>query len=280
MGADLHVPARRVASRLRAEVSARNRMRAQTDSLSHEQTYSSQPAVVYAEENGGHGNFFPPSWRRIQANAAWAARLDKTYTASARVPRSRDRWRGELECATSSDALLMNIFCHPATMKSATLCALLGVSASDKPEFGWRARVALTNGHDDRTEIDMRLGDLLVEAKLCEGDFQSAPMSMMWRYDAFADIFDIERLHPRRGKLRSYQLLRGVMAAVEHDARFCLMCDARRSDLKDDWAEMVAAVRYSTVRCRLQIVTWQEIAQHLPRPLAAFLDEKYGIVSA
>lgn len=280
MGADLHVPARRVASRLRAEVSARNRVRAQGGALPHEQTYGSQPAVVYAEENGEHGNFFPASWRRIQANASWAARLEKTYSASARVPRSEDRWRGELECATSSDALLMNIFCHPATLKSTALCALLGLSANDKPEFGWRARVALADGHDDRTEIDMRLGDLLVEAKLCEGDFQSAPMAMMQRYDAFADVFDIERLHPRRGKLRSYQLLRGVMAAMEHDARFCLMCDARRTDLKDDWAEVVAAVRYSTVRCRLQIVTWQEIARYVTKPLAVFLDEKYGIVSA
>lgn len=269
---------RHSASSLRREISARGMMLAQREQLLHEQTYGSSPAVVFTEDDSGlHGNFFPASWRRIIENPAWAIRLDKTYTASARVPRSTDRWRGELECATSSDALLMNIFCHPQTMKSVALRAALGIGADAVPEFGWRARVELETGHDDRTEVDMRLGDLLVEAKLCEGDFQSAQISMMQRYGSFESTFDIERMKPRRGKLRSYQLLRGVMAAVEHDARFCLMCDARRTDLIDDWSEVVGAVRYSAVRCRLQLITWQEIARHLPSPLTVFLADKYGI---
>jgi hypothetical protein len=43
------------------------------------------------------------------------------------------------------------------------------------PEFGFRARVPLANGKFDRTEVDMRLGDLLIEAKLTESNFQRAP---------------------------------------------------------------------------------------------------------
>lgn len=273
----LYIVPRLTASGLRAEISARGRMLAERDKLAHEQTFGTAPAVVFAEEGGMHGNFFPASWKKIVANKGWASRLGKAYTASARVPRSSDRWRGELECATSSDALLMNIFCHPSTLKSAPLRSALGVSANALPTFGWRARVELDTGYDDRTEIDMRLGDLLVEAKMCEGDFQSADICMMRRYSLFESTFDIERLRPRRGKLRSYQLLRGVMAAVEHDARFCLMCDSRRTDLLDLWADMTAAVRYSSVRCRLQLITWQEIARFVPRPLQVFLEDKYGI---
>lgn len=279
MDLNLHAPARRTANRLRAELSTRNRLRAEQSSLTHEATYSAQPSVIYTKNQEGHGNFFPSAWQAIQSNSAWAARLDKTYTASARVPRSRDRWRGELECATSSDALLMNIFCAPSTLRSTSLCAVLNINHDDKPVFGWRANVPLEHNYADRTEIDMRIGDLLVEAKLCEGDFQSAPLSMMRRYPAFADVFDIERLHPRRNKLRSYQLLRGVMAAVEHDARFALMCDARRPDLIEDFTQVLSAVRYSAIRCRLQLITWQEIAYHLTRPLQQFLAEKYGIIT-
>lgn len=174
----------------------------------------------------------------------------------------------------------MNIFCAPSTLNSKPLCATLNINSDDTPIFGWRANLPLVNNHADRTEIDMRVGDLLVEAKLCEGDFQSASLAMMRRYPGFNEVFDIERLHPRRNKLRSYQLLRGVMAAVAHDARFALMCDARRPDLIEDFTQVLSAVRYSAVRCRLQLITWQEIARHLPQSLTQFLAEKYGILPA
>ena len=45
--------------------------------------------------------------------------------------------------------------------------------ASDVPEFGFKPRVPLTSGFVERTEIDMKLGSVLFEAKLTEADFQS-----------------------------------------------------------------------------------------------------------
>jgi len=43
---------------------------------------------------------------------------------------------------------------------------------TDMPEFGYKARVPLLGGRTDRTEVDMKLGRLLVEAKLTESDFR------------------------------------------------------------------------------------------------------------
>lgn len=265
------------ARNLALEINARNQLRSR--SYDHEQTSSATPSILYREAQDSHGNFYPCAWRAIQRNPAWRARLDKTYTASSHIPRGNERWRGELECATSSDALLMNIFCSPSTLRSTSLRSLLNLDTTVKPHFGWRPRTALHGDLDDRTEIDMRLGNLFVEAKLCESDFQAGRPDLMARYPLFAETFDLAVLPRKQNSFRSYQLLRGVLAAVEHDARFCLMCDARRPDLIALWFQVLSAVRLSSVRSRLQFVTWQEIGVTLPRPLQTFLAEKYGINS-
>jgi hypothetical protein len=81
----------------------------------------------------------------------------------------------ELDSCTSSDALLMNIFCHPSVSRDDRVRALLGAEPGLSPCFGYKARVPLANGRFDRTEVNLRVGDLLIEAKLTESDFQSAP---------------------------------------------------------------------------------------------------------
>jgi hypothetical protein len=40
----------------------------------------------------------------------------------------------------------------------------------------------------------------------------------------------------------------------------------------------MSAVVSAELRCRLSVVTWQEIAAALPRKVRTFLGEKYGIV--
>jgi len=76
----------------------------------------------------------------------------------------------ELDSVNSSDALLMNIFCHPGVVADGALspavARLLGVEEASQPCFGINPRVPLRSGRLDRTEIDMHLGDLFVEAKL------------------------------------------------------------------------------------------------------------------
>jgi hypothetical protein len=263
------------AAQLRREISARNLAR--SSELERETSFSATPSVIYREDEAGHGNFLPASWKRIAANPLWRKRLTKVYTASRYVPRSWDRRRGELECANSSDALLMNIFCYPGILARPQLCALLGISPGSRPEFGFRPAIPRMGGHVDRTEIDMRVGELLIEAKLTEGDFQRAPKRMLARYCQADEVFDSEQLPIVRDVLQSWQLVRGVLAAHACSAFFLVFCDRRRPDLTDRWFEVMRAVKDSALRTRLGILTWQEISATLPDRVRNFLDEKYGI---
>lgn len=262
----------RTATSLRREISARNLAHA------HETTYSSIPSVLFHEdENGQHGNFHPVSYKRILANPEWAERLAKTYTASSRIAHGNERSRGELDCAVSSDTLLMNIFCHPQTLRSKGLQTLLNIESNATPAFGFRVRTPLRDGHDDRTEMDMRIDDLLVEAKLSESDFQTARPDLLQRYEAFEEIFEMNRLPRSRGLFRGYQLLRGVFAAHHSDSRFAVLMDERRPDLQRQYFAVLSAIRYSHLRSRILMFTWQEIAATLPASLQQFLATKYGI---
>ena len=98
------------AGQLRRELSFLNRQRARIHP--HEHSFSSVPSFVFQESETGHGNFHPESYRAIQAHPEWSRRLAKAYTAGKWIPRRHDRTRCELDCANSSDALLMNIFCQ------------------------------------------------------------------------------------------------------------------------------------------------------------------------
>jgi hypothetical protein len=132
----------------------------------------------------------------------------------------------ELDCANSSDALLMNICCYRRTVASHALSSTLRVAPGLVPEFGFRPRIPLRNGKTDCTEIDMKLGDLMVEAKLTETNFQTAPARMIERYRDVEEVLDLTEL-PRSGDaFPCYQLIRGVLAASTTDGSFCLFCDA------------------------------------------------------
>lgn len=264
-------------SALRREISARNLLRA-ADGHEHEMTYGEVASVIYRGDEAAHGNFYAASYRAMLKRPEWARRLEKSYTASARVPRAQDRRRHELDCANSSDALLMNVFCCPQVLRREELCALLGVERGCVPEFGVRVGIALRGEHVDRTEIDMRLGDLLVEAKLTETDFQTAPMRLLERYVALEEVFDVDELRrTANGRVRGYQLIRGALAAHASGGSFAVLCDARRRDLVEQSFSVMAAVRSYTFRSRLKLVTWQEVARALPRGLREFLAVKYGV---
>jgi hypothetical protein len=263
---------------LRRELSSRNLLRAEQGHV-HEKTYSSSPSVLYCpDEQGGHGNFLRAAYRRIVADPEWSLRLEKVYTASKWVPRSQDRRRAELDCSASSDALLMNLFCYPGMTRRPALCALLGTEPGMRPEFGVRAKLPMARGEVDRTEIDMRLGDLLVEAKLTEGGFGSASRERLLRYLSVEEHFDLDALPNTNAGFAGGQLVRGALAAAHHGARFVVFCDARRADLREVWFRVLTAVRCSELRSRLGLVTWQELAGVSPKTVAGFLTTKYGIL--
>jgi hypothetical protein len=263
---------------LRRELSGRNLLLAQA--VPHESTFGSVPSVLYRDTDGHHGNFLAASYRRICAHQDWRRRLAKCYTASKRIARSGDRVRRELDCANSSDALLMNIFCYPGITSRASVCSLLGVDRGLRPSFGVKPGTPFVNGRADRTEVDMGLGHLLVEAKLTEGGFQSARRELVLRYCDLNEVFDVDELPTAADGFRYYQLIRGVLAAHYSGQSFLVLCDSRRSDLKEGWYAILRAVRSCELRSRLAILTWQELAATLPETMQKFLGEKYGIYPA
>ncbi|WP_158944522.1 hypothetical protein [Granulicella sp. S190] len=344
------------ASLLRCDLNARAQHLATTNGLLYEQTAGTEPSIIFGHEEqaeqGRHGNFHPASYAAICANPDWSRRLLKVHTAHRRV-RARADWHWkELDCANSSDALLMNIFCHPAVFSddhlNHTVANLLGVPSTAQPDFGIHPGVPLRNTRapnrkkashaihqreqvplfsnngvfeqppqpieplKDRTEIDLQLGNLFVEAKLTESNFQTASLRLIERYRDLEAVFDIERLPhkilthspthpptadysdledppsarptttstPSRTIIQGYQLIRNVLAAFAANASFCVLCDSRRHDLIEIWYSVLAAVHAPDFAWRLKLLTWQELATTLPQDLKTFLESKYGILPA
>jgi len=171
----------------------------------------------------------------------------------------------------------MNIFCYPGILRRPALCSLLGIEPGLQPAFGFRPRIPLKIGAQDRSEVDLKLGHLLIEAKLTEGDFQTARCDLIHRYRDFDAVFDVGRLPMRKEKYCSSQLIRGALAAHAHGASFAVVCDERRQDLIDDCFEVISAVLNAELRCRMSVVTWHELALAMPPKVRTFLVEKYGI---
>ncbi|MGA2355373.1 MAG: hypothetical protein ABSG02_12830 [Terriglobales bacterium] len=120
---------------------------------------------------------------------------------------------------------------------------------------------------------------ILIEAKLTESDFQSAPKSVLLAYRDFLEVFDAGQLPQTSEQYLSYQLLRNVLAAHARRCSFCVLVDNRRPDLIDAWYAVMRCVKPVAFRTELKISTWQELAQAAARPLRAFLAAKYGIDS-
>jgi hypothetical protein len=299
------------ASQLRRDLSARAAHLARAQRLLHDVSTGASPSVLFGrDEHGRHGNFHPAAYARICANPDWLRRLAKVHTASRRS-RARHDWQWmELDSASSSDALLMNIFCHPEVFDGAALAApvatLLNLDRAAQPCFGAHPGVPLRNGLLDRTEIDLTLADststLFLEAKLTESDFQTAALRLIERYRDLEAVFDLDRLlrkvlappplppnldpddptvnlplRPTHIRIAGYQLIRNVLAAHAAGASFCVVCDARRHDLIETWYAVLSAVHATAFTHRLKLLTWQELAAHLPPDLQYFLAIKYGI---
>jgi len=311
------------AAQLRQQITLRNRVFARR--CPHVESYGGEPVIVYEPDCGRHGNFFDPAYAAIMQNPDWLRRFDKIHAQAARaLPKPQldlnRRWR-ELDSSMSSDALLMNIFCTPGVAESVAVRNMLGVEGDALPIFGWKARVPLTSGRFDRTEVDLRFGALLVEAKLTEVGFQTRAAAIVEAYRDFDLVFDRGRL-PRVEILTSrwmrasefpendsqefesvrvdpelfstidtsfrpagdagyasYQLIRNVLAAHAANCSFCVIHDERRPDLRDEWFQVMSAVKSAQMRTCLKVLTWQELAAVLPTPLQEFLDLKYGIVA-
>jgi len=230
--------------------------------------------IIFKQGQGKniHGNFLDSSYDNILGKENWRMRLDKPHPS----PPDRKQEVKELDSCNSSDALLMNIFCHPRIDEWKSLKKLLGLSEIGEPEFGFLAKVKKNTGQDDATEIDMKLDGILIEAKLTEKDFTKKEKRIVESYDNFKEVFNEELLPQSREDYLNYQLIRNILAAYQCNLSFLLVCDARRPDLTRELYLTVRCVRDYHLRVKCNIVFWQEIAQSVGKELRDFLIEKYG----
>jgi Restriction Endonuclease associating with ARP len=240
-------------NQLRLELVARNQLYAR--GRAHVESYGNPPVTVYEPEGGRHGNFFDPAYRDIMAKPEWTRRFDKIHAHAARsLPRPqldpKRRWR-ELDSSMSSDALLMNVFCTPGVADSAAVRHALGIQDSADPQFGWKARVPLISGRFDRTEVDLRMGSLLVEAKLTEADFQMREARIVEAYRDFDAVFDRELLP--RVELTAVRRKEAVEFPEAYSQEFESMIDTTMpfetlAELRADSPSVVAAEAFNAAR--------------------------------
>jgi hypothetical protein len=267
-------------SALRQELIVRNSSYASLNLLPHVTSYGEVPVVVYQQSECGrhHGNFIAASYRAILRRPEWRKRLQKVHAQGRRsLPAKDGSWR-ELDSSLSSDALLMNIFCYPIVTRRMEVCSVLGLDPGSVPEFGFMPRIPLLSEATERTEIDMKLGNKIFEAKLTEGDFQIQRAELVEQYRDLREVFEPRQLPRTKRKYVSYQLIRNVLAAHALDLDFCTLLDARRPDLLEDWYEVVRCIRFAGLRAKCKVLTWQELAHSLPAALQRFLSVKYGII--
>jgi len=213
-------------------------------------------------------NFLPASFQAIEDNCRWLPRTTKPHQNLSGVL--------EMQSSNSSDALLMSVFCPPKFGSWKGVSDLLGFVPND-PEFGFLARVANANPAGDTTEIDMVVGDYFVEAKLTEKDFTSREIAHVGTYQEFANCFHTEALRNRDGRYENYQVIRNLLASIQHGKRHMLICDERRPDLARNYMETVACLKDINHRLSCRVVFWQEIAKASGNDLRRYLMDRYGI---
>ncbi|MFY0626154.1 MAG: hypothetical protein JXR07_07665 [Reichenbachiella sp.] len=217
-------------------------------------------------------SFNTDSFLSIKSNKEWAIRLTKEH--------SQVKDTKEMQSSNSSDALLMNIFCHPKIRTWKGVCDVLGIKSILDIQFGINPTYLLKEGKPEGTptEIDMVINDkIYCEAKLTEKDFTEVQKDKMEKYDSFRKVFDIDRLPMLGDKYLHYQLLRNILAIEADDKRFLLLCDARRPDLIHHLFDVVSCIKDIELRKRCSFICWQDIARKCGSDLKEFLVSKYGL---
>ena len=231
---------------LRKQLADRAKRFATANGLTHYESCGPSPTILFSAEPTAsrHGNFNDKSYAAILANESWAKRLEKPHSQRQALPKDRRGDAKELDSSNSSDALLMNCFCYPRSAER-ILKGCLRMTPNGRVEFGVRGDVPKSNGKADTTELDMRVGNIVFEAKLTEPDFTSKCATVVEVYRGLHDVFHASLLPRVEGKYQSYQLIRNVLAAYAHEYQFVLLCDGRRPDLLHQWWTVHAAIQGS-----------------------------------
>ena len=209
-------------------------------------------------------SFHPEAYKNITENKKYSDRLKKIHS---KVPSIF-----EMQSSNSSDALLMNFFAHPRIKESKALRELLSIDQSDTIEFGWKPDHE--NEKRYKTEIDLKIGNSIFEAKLTEQDFKSKKIHIVLRYADVEKIIDLKSL-TTNDIVSNYQLIRNLVTAKKYGLKFNLIIDESRMDLVNEFNKVKSAVIDKSLFENMKVITWQEIADTVEEDLKKYITERY-----
>jgi hypothetical protein len=224
-------------------------------------------------------SFQKDSWNAILKNREFLSRIEKIHPNT----QTKDSSVFEMQSSNSSDGLAMNIFCHPNFKKWRGVANLFEVEIISSIEFGFEAKVLKTNQNqvtEDKTEVDILINkNIIVECKLTEEDFCVKEKQIVNQYIEFANIFQTNLLKQTLTHYDNYQLIRNILAAYQHHAKFILICDMRRPDLARSFYQTIRCIKdeFIDLRMNCEIIYWQDLAKAVGDDLKDFLNDKYGI---
>lgn len=220
-------------------------------------------AIIF---NDIKNNFIEDSFDNIQKNEDWFLRTLKKNNSLLNTL--------EMQSSNSSDALLMNIFCYPKINQWKGIKQLLGTDDLNDIKFGWNPFFE-NEDLKQPTEIDMKIGNHIFEAKLTENNFTQKEKKIVKNYSDFSKVFDLEKLNIIEDKYESYQLIRNILTAYKYNYSFTLLIDETRTDLIRFLITIIKAININELQNKINFVTWQEIAHVCGKDLKDYLENKY-----
>lgn len=208
-------------------------------------------------------SFQPQTFSNINSNKDYSNRLNKSH--------SNAKGYKEMQSSNSSDALLMNIFAYPNILENESLRNLLGVNKNESIEFGWNP---VFKNETRKTEIDMKIGDSIFEAKLTESNFTKKSQHIALNYPNVEQIIDLTPLYKGEDILY-YQLIRNLLTAYKYKCDFNLIVDESRSDLIRAFKKVKEAIKIEELKNHFNFLTWQEITGTLENDLKQYITKKY-----
>jgi hypothetical protein len=225
--------------------------------------YEHKSAIIFKDIKD---SFIEESYENIKKNDDWNIRTIKKHNSLVNTL--------EMQSSNSSDALLMNIFCYPKINQWKGLKQLLDVEDFNDINFGWNP---FFENEDPRfpTEIDMKIGKHIFEAKLTENNFTQKNKKIVENYKDLTRVFDIKKIVKMNEKYENYQLIRNIITAYKYNFSFTLIIDESRTDLIRYFLSIIKAIKNYELQDKINFITWQEIADVCGKDLKNYLERKY-----
>lgn len=212
-------------------------------------------------------NFHHKTWSNIKGNENWLKRSEKKHTHFS-------DGTFEMQSSNSSDALLMNIFCFPGFFNWSGPKKILKIDQCKDIQFGWNPEFENENKNHP-TEIDLKIGDNIFEAKMTESSFTAKEKDVVYSYADFNKVFNDRNLVDGENSIKHYQLIRNVLTAYKYNYNFTVLLDESRIDLIRDFTEVLKAIKIIDLKQRINFVTWQELVHACGEELREYIIEKY-----